>query len=596
MPFFIGPSNLPSYKGEPHTLAAFKEKISRTLELVSLSPTQQVQLLLGQLEGPAAEEMRSWPATEKADVQQILARLSKEFEVQSPTEVRLKFYDRRPGRDSNVTKLREIFSRSGSDVRLSPRYKLTIDGAGNRCDEFIWSYNGSSQLIRLSRGKKCREPENDYNLFSNYNVSEDGHLTLINVPRNNTGIYTVEVFGSGGEARFTDIYTLHVQDPVSELLLNVSCLLGGGADIFCRTINGSDPWFSIIVNGDVILENATSSSIMGNVREVHVTVPRPGPWDITCSVRNRVSDREISKTGEKCPVPLSMPILEGSCLHDGSREVICSVENGTDPVFSLSVNETLLENVRKEKRRVNVTLSSPGPWMVHCSVGNSIGEKINITTFLACPAPPSAPVLEGSCLHDGSREVFCSVENGTDPVFSLSVNETLLENVRKEKRRVNVTLTSPGPWMVHCSVRNNLGGKNNTRRFPACEVPLFVPVINASCYHNGSTRVICLVEEGSNATYHWTVNGKFFVWNAGPDLTVNSSEFLSGAINISCSAENTISKEQSNVTSINCGDSSGSSCLTCLQKSIIGGMVALFVTTSPLLIAWFYNRHNKKED
>lgn len=95
VPFFIGTSSLPNYRGEPHTLTAFREKIIRILELVSLSPTQQVQLLLGQLNGPAAEEVRSWPATEKTSVQQVLDRLKKEFEVQSPTEVRLKFYDRR---------------------------------------------------------------------------------------------------------------------------------------------------------------------------------------------------------------------------------------------------------------------------------------------------------------------------------------------------------------------------------------------------------------------------------------------------------------------------------------------------------------------
>ncbi|KAG8538497.1 hypothetical protein GDO81_022535 [Engystomops pustulosus] len=95
MPFFIGTSNLPSYRGDPHTIDAFKEKILRTIELVSLSPNQQVQLLIGQLDGPAAEEVRSWPSTEKTSVDQILNLLKKEFEVQSPTEVRLKFYDRR---------------------------------------------------------------------------------------------------------------------------------------------------------------------------------------------------------------------------------------------------------------------------------------------------------------------------------------------------------------------------------------------------------------------------------------------------------------------------------------------------------------------
>lgn len=71
--------------------------------------------------------------------------------------------------------------------------------------------------------------------------------------------------------------------------------MDGRADIFCGTDTGDDPTFSIMVNGDSLLETSM------NVTRVNVTVASPGPWDIACSVRNRVSDHETRITAVKCP-------------------------------------------------------------------------------------------------------------------------------------------------------------------------------------------------------------------------------------------------------------------------------------------------------
>ncbi|KAG9473051.1 hypothetical protein GDO78_015326 [Eleutherodactylus coqui] len=187
-----------------------------------------------------------------------------------------------------------------------------------------------------------------------------------------------------------------------------------------------------MVNKGLLLENATSSKMVGN--EVHTAAASPGPWDITCSVRNHVSDSK-TRTNVICPVPLSDPVLEASCLNNGSLSISCSVENGTDTIFFLNVNGTLLST--------------------------------NLTFYLLVPL--SDPVLNVSCHNDRTLAISCSVENGTDPTFSLSVNEELiLKNVSTESKRVNVTVSVSESWDVHCSVRNNLGEKNTSKSYKTC--------------------------------------------------------------------------------------------------------------------------------
>ncbi|XP_044142886.1 Fc receptor-like protein 5 isoform X2 [Bufo gargarizans] len=489
----------------------------------------------------------------------------------------------------------DIFTRSGSDVLLPLRYNLSTEK--DKCDVFIWewSYNGSSSSP-ISRSVRCKMRRYNITKFTNDNTSKDGHLTLTAVTKNNSGIYTVTVRNVGGNLILQENYNLQVQEPVSELLLNVSCLPDGGADIVCRTDVGDDPKFSIMVNGGFRLENSTSSRTVGDANEVNVPAVSPGPWNITCSVRNRVSESETNKKEVICPVPPSDLVLEDLCLQNGSLQVSCSVENGTDLLFSLSVNNTLLEESTKEQKRVIVTLSSSGPWHVNCSARNDLGEKSKTKSYPACPVPPSDPVLGISC-YNGSLQISCSVEKGTDPIFSLSVNGILLlENVQNEQKMVNYTSSSSGPWNVYCSVRNNLGEKNKSVTYQTCSVPLSAPIINATCQNDGTARVVCEVERASDATYAWSVNGKHFHLRHAPNITIDASEFASGAINVSCSAENSVSKENSSSKEIFCDVHSESSCLSCLEKSLIGGAVALIVTTSPLLIAYFYIGQNAKKE
>ncbi|XP_073524870.1 uncharacterized protein [Phyllobates terribilis] len=365
----------------------------------------------------------------------------------------------------------DIYARPGSDVLLPLRYNLTRDKDPMKCDGFIWNLrqNASGCDVLITKSKRCRVPELNVQRFPNYNVSLDGRLTIRNVTRNNSRDYIFTLYSEIGAPIYTQCYTLHVQVPVSRPLLNVSCLPDGGAAIVCGIDAGDDPQFSVLVNGRSLLENPASSRTAEKTSEVHVPVTTPRPWNITCSVRNRVSDSETGKSQVKCAVPVSDPMLVFGCLHNGGLEISCSVGNGSDLMFSLSENgKYLLVNHTNEEKSVNVTTSSPGPWDVHCSVGNHLMWKKTNVTSPACPVPPSDPILEVSC-HNGSPWISCSAEKGSDLNFTLSVNGTSLwENVTSEPRRVNGTSSLSGPWNVYCSVENSLKKRNTSSTYMAC--------------------------------------------------------------------------------------------------------------------------------
>ncbi|CAJ0928389.1 unnamed protein product, partial [Ranitomeya imitator] len=104
-----------------------------------------------------------------------------------------------------------IYARPDSDVLLPMRYNLTRDEDPMKCDQFIWIYTGPSESALITRSKGCEMTEHNFRRICSYNVSLDGHLTLINVTRNSSGNYTVAMYNSGGQIIFSHNYALYVQ-------------------------------------------------------------------------------------------------------------------------------------------------------------------------------------------------------------------------------------------------------------------------------------------------------------------------------------------------------------------------------------------------
>lgn len=95
LPYYMGAPWLPQYRGDPNTLRGFREQMRATFRMYPLSQEQQVEMLMGQLEGPALREIKSWSPAERKTVKDIFAKLQSEFEARSLSELQMRFFERR---------------------------------------------------------------------------------------------------------------------------------------------------------------------------------------------------------------------------------------------------------------------------------------------------------------------------------------------------------------------------------------------------------------------------------------------------------------------------------------------------------------------
>ncbi|XP_018430860.1 PREDICTED: uncharacterized protein LOC108803522 [Nanorana parkeri] len=212
----------------------------------------------------------------------------------------------------------EIFTRPGSDLLLPIRRHLTLSHTdGRSCDQYEWTYKDPSRYneTRLARHRGCNVTTTPP-IFPNTRTSENGSLIIDGVTRDNDGVYRVVIHNSTGSYIQTDDYTVHVEVPVSVPVLNVSCLRNGSAEISCRVEEGTKPDIRVSVIG------GSPGSYSASSNHITAIVGSPGPWNITCSVENRVSRLEMSRAEVTCP---GIPSRWGHLLSHGAVCVLYTV-------------------------------------------------------------------------------------------------------------------------------------------------------------------------------------------------------------------------------------------------------------------------------
>ncbi|XP_077335684.1 uncharacterized protein LOC143981586 isoform X4 [Lithobates pipiens] len=367
-------------------------------------------------------------------------------------------------------KVQEIFTWPGSDLLIPIRRHLTLNPTDRgRCDWIYWYYEKSPRVWKkISQHRNC-DPS-DLRYFPNTRISENGSLIISNVTPENDGIYMVYIYNSTRHLIQRDDYFIHVEVPVSVPLLHVSCLRNGSAEISCRVEEGTKP------NIHLSVIEGSQERYFTSANNMTAIVGSPGPWNITCTVENGVSQSEESRAGVTCPVPVSDPVLDVRCLQNDSAEISCWVEIGTDPSIYLTVSGGLeVYNVTSSERTVRVTVppvSPPDSWNIRCSAKNHISERSINQTQDACPVPLSDPVLDVRCLQNDSAEISCWVENGTDPSIYLTVSGGLeVYNVTSSERTVRVTVppvSPPHSWNIRCSAKNNISERSTNQTQDAC--------------------------------------------------------------------------------------------------------------------------------
>ncbi|XP_077335618.1 uncharacterized protein LOC143981550 [Lithobates pipiens] len=365
-----------------------------------------------------------------------------------------------PGRGNVQSVQEEIFTRPGSDLLFPIRIHLSLNHPDRgRCDQIEWKYKPPTRKeIRIFEHRGCtpRKPENTN--LPNTRISENGSLIISNVTPENDGRYRVDIYNSTGDLILRDDYTVHVEVPVSGPDLNVSCLQNGSAEISCRVEEGTKPNISLSVIGGSQWNNSVSAN------NITAIVKPPGPWNITCTVMNRLNQSEISQAGVTCPVPLSNITVNHTCFPNGSAEAECSVK-GSDPRYSWSLDGRSVSSHRW------VNLHPPVSGTLHCDVINTI-NNLSSSINIFCAVPVSDPVLEVKCLQNGSSEISCSVEKGTNVSVNLTVNgESKVYNATGSERTVRVTVplvSPPHSWNITCSAQNAISLRTTNKTSDTC--------------------------------------------------------------------------------------------------------------------------------
>ncbi|XP_077324233.1 pregnancy-specific beta-1-glycoprotein 4-like isoform X2 [Lithobates pipiens] len=516
-----------------------------------------------------------------------------------------------PGR-GNVQE--EIFTRPGSDLLIPIRIHLTLNHTG-RCDQIIWTYEESpGDWNTIAQHRNC-DPS-DLRYFPNTRISENGSLIISNVTPENDGRYRVYIENSTGPLIQRDDYFIHVEVPLSDITVTSSCLPDGSAEAEC-SVKGSDPRYSWSLDGRSVSSprrvtllppvsgtlhcdvtnkinnlsrsiniscavplsdiTVTSSCLPDGSAEAEcsvtgsdpryswsldgrsvssprrVTLPPPVSGTLRCDVTNQINNLSRS-INISCAVPLSDITVTSSCLPDGSAEAECSVK-GSDPRYSWSLDGRSVSSHRR------VTLPPPVSGILHCDVTNQI-NNLSRSINTSCAVPVSDPVLDVRCLQNGSTEISCWVENGTDPSIYLTVSGGLeVYDVTSSERTVRVTVppvSPPHSWNIRCSAKNNISERSTNQTQDPCPVPVSDPVLDVRCLQNDSAEISCWVENGTDPSIYLTVSGGLEVYNVtSSERTVRVTvppvsppDFW----NIRCSAKNNISERSTNQTQDPCPD------------------------------------------
>ncbi|XP_077346573.1 uncharacterized protein LOC143995697 [Lithobates pipiens] len=396
---------------------------------------------------------------------------------------------------ANRKVLEEIFTRPGSDLLIPIRHHLTLNPTDRQgCDWIIWYYEKSPGYWKeIAYHWNC-DPS-DLRYFPNTRISENGSLIISNVTPENDGIYRVYIENSTGRRIQKDYYTVHVEGKVQEIFTRL------GSDLLIPirihlTLNHTDRqrcdriiWYYLESPGDwkKIAQHRncdpsdlryfpnTRISENGSLIISNVTPENDGRYRVYIeNSTGRLIQRDDYFIHVE--VPVSDPVLDVRCLQNDSAEISCWVENGTDPSIYLTVSGGLeVYNVTSSERTVRVTVppvSPPHSWNIRCSAKNNISERSTNQTQDPCPVPVSDPVLDVRCLQNDSAEIFCWVENGTDPSIYLTVSGGLeVYDVTSSERTVRVTVppvSPPDSWNIRCSARNNISERSTNQTQDPC--------------------------------------------------------------------------------------------------------------------------------
>ncbi|XP_077335613.1 uncharacterized protein LOC143981547 isoform X5 [Lithobates pipiens] len=411
----------------------------------------------------------------------------------------------------------EIFTRPGSDLLIPIRIHLTLNPTDRgRCDWIMWTYETLPGVWKqIVQHWNC-DPS-DFGFFPNTRISENGSLIISNVTPENDGRYRVHIENSTGPLIQRDDYTVHVEGKAQEIFTRL------GSDLLIPitrhfTLNRPDTgrcdwiiWYyekspgdwekiaehrncdpsdvryfpntRISENGSLIISNVTlENDGMYRVYKYNSIRDRTQRDDYFIHVEGKVPEEIFTRPGSDLLIPIRRHLTLNPTDRWECDEIIWTYEKS--PVDWKKIAEhkncdpsdvRYFPNTRISENGSliisNVTPENDGRYRVY--IENSTEPLIQRDDyFIHVEVPVSDPVLDVRCLQNDSTEIFCWVENGTDPSIYLTVSGGLgIYDVTSSERTVRVTVPPVSPpdfWNIRCSAKNNISERSTNQTQDAC--------------------------------------------------------------------------------------------------------------------------------
>ncbi|XP_039872448.1 uncharacterized protein LOC120724348 isoform X5 [Simochromis diagramma] len=116
-----------------------------------------------------------------------------------------------------------------------------------------------------------------------------------NLSRNDSGKYTLKIFGSDGKSSGEQTLQLFIQAPVSSVLLVSQCLSQREMRVSCSSEGGDSPQYSWTLDGRTLTD---AELLSVNNETNNITLKQHVSGHLVCSVRNNVSN--VSKEQKTC--------------------------------------------------------------------------------------------------------------------------------------------------------------------------------------------------------------------------------------------------------------------------------------------------------
>ncbi|KAI1902950.1 hypothetical protein AGOR_G00021850 [Albula goreensis] len=136
---------------------------------------------------------------------------------------------------------------------------------------------------------------------SQYFIFPNSSLKINNTNRNDSGIYTLEVFDNNGKNIYTEEITLNILEFVSMPVVYASCTVDGRVKLTCSVGRGDEVTVHWIVYSD--LSNHTINGTSAKHHTLYLGWQTPGY--LVCVAGNRVSQKSSLRVTKTCRAHIS---------------------------------------------------------------------------------------------------------------------------------------------------------------------------------------------------------------------------------------------------------------------------------------------------